>query len=392
AESFMPLDTAIAGDEAETRAAVAAWLTRLEAAVAAGTADALADMFAPDAHWRDVVALTWTIRTTSGAQGIGAALADSVAAHTPRGFIMAPGRVGPRRVQRAGVDCIEALFAFETAHGNGSGVVRLRTDADGSIEPRAWIVATTLDDLAKHGITEGQSIAADAFSRDFGGENWKDKRDRRDAFAESEPAVVVVGAGQAGLGLAARLTALGVDTLLIDAHARIGDNWRKRYHSLTLHNEVHVNHLPFLPFPKTFPVFIPKDKLANWFESYADIMDIATWTSTRLASGSYDDDTERWMLELDQGDRGTRVVRPRHVVFATGVSSIPVTPNLPGLSDFAGTVMHSAAYTDGADWAGRRALVIGTGNSAHDVAQDLHASGAHVMMVQRASSYIVSLA
>ena len=84
-------------------------------------------------------------------------------------------------------------------------------------------------------------------------------------------------------------------------------------------------------------------------------------------------------------------MRPRHVVFATGVSSIPKLPRIPGLDSFDGTVMHSGAYTNGADWAGRKAVVLGTGNSAHDVAQDLHASGAHVTMVQRSPTYVVSI-
>ena len=116
---------------------------------------------------------------------------------------------------------------------------------------------------------------AERYSRDFGGENWLDQRRKAPAYADRDPAVLVVGGGQAGLAVAARLSALGVDTLIVDRHERIGDNWRLRYHSLTLHNEVHVNHLPLMPFPPTWPVFIPKDKLANWFESYVE-----AWSST----------------------------------------------------------------------------------------------------------------
>ena len=86
--------------------------------------------------------------------------------------------------------------------------------------------------------------------------------------------MLVVGGGQAGLCIAARLQQLGVDTLIVDRHARVGDNWRKRYHSLTLHNEVYVNHLPYMPFPPTWPVYIPKDMLANWFESYVDALEL----------------------------------------------------------------------------------------------------------------------
>ncbi|MEO0798110.1 MAG: NAD(P)/FAD-dependent oxidoreductase [Pseudomonadota bacterium] len=382
----MPLD--LAETTLEQTDIVNDWLAAFEGALTSGDAVGIARLFADDCHWRDVVAFQWDIRTVSGCDAVVAALVATSPSRAPKGFHIPDFRARPRRVVRGGVACIEALFGFETRHGRAAGVLRL---VDGGAQAKAWILATTLDDLSGHGIDEGQSLPADAFSRDFGGDNWLDKRNARDAFADREPTVVVVGAGQAGLGISARLTALGVDTLLIDAHERIGDNWRKRYHSLTLHNEAHVNHLPYLPFPKTFPVFIPKDKLANWFESYADIMDLSVWAGTRLVAGSYDDDDGRWSLTLDQGARETRTVRPRHLVFATGVSSIPIMPNVKGLDTFAGELMHSGQYTDGADWSGRRALVLGTGNSAHDVAQDLHASGADVTMVQRSSSYIVSL-
>ena len=98
----------------------------------------------------------------------------------------------------------------------------------------------------------------------------------------------MVGAAQAGLSIAARLTQLGVDTLVVDREARIGDSWRRRYHALTLHNETRVNHLPYMPFPRSWPVFIPKDMLANWFEIYAEAMELNVWTQTELVSGAWD--------------------------------------------------------------------------------------------------------
>ncbi len=248
----------------------------------------------------------------------------------------------------------------------------------------AWTLVTTLDAL------HATEPAGPDDTRSFGGENWLDKRRRAAAYAEHDPAVVVVGAGQAGLSIAARLGALGVDTLVVDRQERVGDNWRKRYHALTLHNEVHVNHLPLMPFPPTWPVFIPKDKLANWFESYAESLELNVWTGTDLVWGAYDDVAGRWALTLRR-DGEDRTVHPRHLVYATGVSSIPVRPELPGLAEFGGTVMHSGAYTHGAMWRGRCALVLGTGNSGHDVAQDLQASGAAVQLIQRSPTYIVSL-
>ena len=185
---------------------------------------------------------------------------------------------------------------------------------------------------------------------------------------------------------------MGIDTLIVDAFERIGDNWRKRYHSLTLHNEVFVNHMPYMPFPPTWPVYIPKDMLANWFEAYVEALELNYWTATRLVAGSYDDATGIWEAQLRRGDGTQRIVRPKHIIFATGVSAIPKIPELPGLQDFGGTMMHSGAYTDGKDWAGKKAMVVGTGNSGHDVAHDLSASGADVTMVQRASTHIVGLA
>ena len=365
-------------DEVDIVEQASAWLVEFDRS--AGDPAATAALFRPDGHWRDVLALGWDIATTSGAAEIGGMLRDSQA-HL-RHIRLAPGRTPPHRVRRAGVEVIEAIFAFETDAGLGSGVVRLVPD-DGRL--LAWTLVTTLDALHA-----GPDHAVPDYSREFGGENWLDKRRRASAYADRDPAVVVVGAGQAGLSIAARLGALGIDTLVIDRQARIGDNWRNRYHALTLHNEVHVNHLPLMPFPPTWPVFIPKDKLANWFEAYAESLDLNVWCGTELVRGEYGEVDGRWTLTIRR-DGGERTFRPQHLIYATGVSSIPVIPDLPGLPEFGGTVMHSGAYTQGAAWRGRRAVVLGTGNSGHDVAQDLHACGAAVTMVQRSPTYVVSL-
>ncbi len=365
-------------DEATT------WLAAFGDALGADDPAAVTELFRPDGHWRDVLALGWQIRTVSGVPAIAALLRDTLTSASMRGIRLPDGRTGPRRVIRAGVPVIETIFVFETAFGTGSGVVRLVPDRTAPGRLVAWTMVTTLDALHQR----DRAVVPDHF-REFGADNWLDKRHRTREYREHDPAVVVVGAGQAGLSVAARLGALGINTLIIDRQDRIGDNWRKRYHSLTLHNEVHVNHLPFMPFPPTWPVFIPKDKLANWFEAYAESMELNVWTGIELVRGFYDD--ARWSLTLRRADGSERVMRPRHLVFATGVSSIPVIPDLPGVGSFAGTVMHSGAYTNGAAWCGHRALVLGTGNSGHDVAQDLHASGAHVTMIQRSPTYVVSL-
>ena len=179
--------------------------------------------------------------------------------------------------------------------------------------------------------------------------------------------------------------------LAFDREALVGDNWRKRYHALTLHNQVQVNHLPYMPFPPNWPTYIPKDKLANWFESYVDAMELNFWTGTEFLGGSYDDAQGRWTVELRRADGTTRTMQPRHVVMATGVSGIPNLPDIPGLKNFSGKVMHSSRYEDGESWTGKRALVIGTGNSGHDIAQDLHSSGAAVTLVQRSPTLVTNI-
>ncbi len=210
-------------------------------------------------------------------------------------------------------------------------------------------------------------------------------------YADRDPTVLVIGGGQSGLCIAARLKQLQVDTLIVDREERIGDNWRKRYHALTLHNQVQVNHLPYMLFPPNWPTYIPKDKLANWFESYVDGMELNFWTGTEFEGGSYDEKAGRWTVTLRRADGSKRTMHPRHVVLATGVSGIPSLPDIPDLKNFTGTVIHSSQYTDGEEWKGKKALVIGTGNSGHDIAQDLHSSGAEVTMVQRSSTLVVSI-
>jgi putative flavoprotein involved in K+ transport len=367
-----------------------AWLDGFAAALTTQDETHLARLFARECHWRDILAFTWDLRTSSGNEAIAARLLPAAARMEPHDFSLAHGRTPPRRVARAGVEAIEAIFRFQTDIGPCSAVVRLVEEGG---TPRAWTLTTTLDEIRGHEDQANGSRWKDVdWRRNFGGENWLDRRERDRAYADRDPAVLVVGAAQAGLSIAARLTQLGVNTLVVDREARIGDSWRRRYHALTLHNETRVNHLPYMPFPRSWPVFIPKDMLANWFELYAEAMELNVWTDTELTTATWDEAAHRWQVTLRRADGTERRMHPRHIVMANGVSSIPVMPKLPGLEDFKGTVRHSGKYGSGLDWRGKRALVIGTGTSGHDVAQDLAVSGAaEVTLVQRSPTQVVSL-
>jgi putative flavoprotein involved in K+ transport len=373
-------------------AAVDNWLAQFETALARSDEGLLRTLFHPDSYWRDVLALSWTLQTVNGRDAILGTLKAQAAQAAPSGFAIDPDRAAPRKVMRAGTSAIEAIFKFETAVGRGDGILRLIPDAADGNRLKAWTLLTALEELK--GFEEQLGIArprGSAYSRDFRGPNWLDLRKASAEYADRDPTVLVIGGGQSGLCIAARLKQLQVDTLIVDREARIGDNWRHRYHALTLHNQVQVNHLPYMLFPPNWPTYIPKDKLANWLEAYVESMELNFWTGTEFEGGSYDEKEQRWTVTLRRADGGRRTMHPRHVVLATGVSGIPSLPDIPTLRNFAGTVIHSSQYTDGEEWKGRKAVVIGTGNSGHDIAQDLHSSGAGVTMVQRSPTLVVSI-
>jgi putative flavoprotein involved in K+ transport len=368
------------------------WLAQFEDALARADHGSLEALFHSDSYWRDVLALSWNIQTLNGSEAILTELKARAPDAVPTGFAIDPVRRAPRLVMRAGTNSIEAIFRFETRVGRGSGIVRLIPDAAEGNRLKAWTLLTELGELK--GFEEQLGSArprGSAYSRDFRGPNWLDLRKASAEYADRDPDVLVVGGGQAGLTIAARLKQLNVDALIVDREKRIGDNWRRRYHALTLHNQVQVNHLPYMPFPPSWPVYIPKDKLANWFEAYAESMELNFWTGTSFERGTYHDAEGRWSVVLRGADGSERTMHPRHVVMATGVSGIPSLPEIAGIKDFAGKVMHSSQYDDGESWKGKRAIVIGTGNSGHDIAQDLHSSGAEVTLVQRSSTLVTNI-
>src|ERR1700761_268334 len=308
------------------------WLARFESALAARDDNSLAALFHPDSFWRDVLALSWNLQTINGRDAILKELKVLTTRAAPSRFRIDPDRAPPRRVSRAGTSAIEAIFKFETAIGRGSGILRLIPDEADRNTLKAWTLLTTLDELKGYEEQQGMTRPrGQAYSRDFRGPNWLDLRKAAVRYADREPDVLVVGGGQAGLAIAARLKQLKIDALIVDREARVGDNWRKRYHALTLHNQGQVNHLPYMPFPPNWPVYIPKDKLANWFESYVDAMEINFWTATEFESGVYDEAEDRWNVTLRLADGATRQMHPRHVVMATGVSGIPNRPEIRGL-------------------------------------------------------------
>ena len=363
------------------------WLSGFESALSRGREGAVHGLFHEDAWWRDLLGFTWDLRTAHGLEQLDSAVSERAG---QSGLSMA--MIGNASlVEGVTEPWVQAMFTFTTEQAHGRGVLRLVCRDD---VWKAWTVMTAMDGLVGHEeLTGTRRPSGGAHGADRSERNWLESRKVQSEFTASEPAVLIVGAGHGGLGLAARLGCLGVETLVIDRNPRVGDSWRNRYDSLVLHDPVWYDHLPYLPFPASWPVFSPKDKLADWLESYAATMELNVWTGTELRASDYDAALGRWSVSLTRPDGSTRVVHPRHLVMATGVSGTePNIPEIAGADTFSGMLSHSQGFPHGADFSGRKAVVVGSCNSGHDIAQELYERGADVTMLQRSPTYVVSVA
>ena len=200
-------------------------------------------------------------------------------------------------------------------------------------------------------------------SRDLGGGARREEA----AFGNgAEPYCLVIGGGQGGIMLGARLKQLGVPTVIVEKNAKAGDSWRNRYRSLVLHDPVWYDHLPYLPFPPNWPVFTPKDKMGDWLEMYVRVMELDLLGRHRVRLGKL----RRGRKALDgraQARRPAGDAPPAQLVFATGAYGPPEFVDLPGAAGFKGEIIHSSQYSDGSKYRDKRVVVIGAASSGHDV-------------------------
>ena len=355
------------------------WLARFAAALAGRDIAAATALFADDeCFWRDMVAFTWNIATMDGRD----AIADML--HAQLGHVL-PVAIVPDGDATVKDNGVEGWFSFETAASRGRGHVRLR---DG----RCWTLLTSMTELKGFeeaaGFRRPEGIVHKA--RKGGWPTWADERaleDRTLGF-EAQPYCLIVGGGQAGLTLGARLKRLGVPTLIIDALPSPGDAWRRRYKSLYLHDAVWMDHFPYLPFPDHWPVYMAKDKIADWMEAYCKIMELNFWGSTFARGARFDADEKIWSVDVER-DGQALVLRPRHLVIATGLSGLPQRPEIPGMDAFEGVQYHSSEHRDGTALAGKNCVIVGANNSAHDIAVDLWSNDADVVMIQRSPTTVL---
>lgn len=358
-------------EEAET------WLAEFASVLNAGVSSAVTEMFGDECFWRDLLALTWNVITLEGKQSISAMLDQCLPQALPLTLTLSGETSSEQGVT-------EAWFVLETAVGRGRGMLRLKNG-------RCWTLLTTMEELKGHeelkGPTRIQGVMHGARKDRV---TWQDERsgEKRELGYSRQPYCVIIGGGQGGIMLAARLRRLGVPAIIIEKNDRAGDSWRNRYRSLVLHDPVWYDHLPYLPFPDDWPVFTPKDKMGDWLESYVKIMELNYWSSTECVSASFDEYAKKWTVSVVR-DGEPVTLHPDQLVFATGAYGFAKVIDFDGADQFGGEVFHTSQYKDGASYSGKRCAVIGSGSSAHDICVDLWENEADVTMIQRSPSIVV---
>jgi len=358
---------------------VSAFLEKFGKALAEQDIEAAVGCFQTDCYWRDLVAFTWNIKTLEAQDQVRDMLKAQLAQTKPSGWKIAEGE---EATEANGIT--ESWIQFETERGRGYGLLRLK---DG----RIWTLLTALTELKGYEEKAG-------YTRPLGAKHghgkdrktWREERDEEIAELgnSKQPYVLIIGGGQGGIALAARLKQLGVPTIVVEKNERAGDSWRKRYKSLCLHDPVWYDHLPYIDFPKNWPVFAPKDKIGDWLEMYAKVMELNYWASTTAKKATYDPKAKEWTVVVER-DGKEITLKPKQLVLATGMSGKANWPKIKGQDIFKGEQQHSSTHPGPDKYKGKKVVVIGSNNSAHDICAALWEAGADVTMVQRSSTHIV---
>jgi putative flavoprotein involved in K+ transport len=358
---------------------VAAFLEDFGAALSAGDIARATDLFQDDCYWRDLVTFTWNLKTVEGKDQVADMLRHQLATTKPSNWRVAEGETAS---EEGGVTT--AWISFETEVARGYGLIRLKGG-------KIWTLLTTMVELKGHEEPLGYDRPMGA--KHGAGKNRLSWAEEREAEARAlgyttQPYVLIIGGGQGGIALGARLRQLGVPTIIIEKNPRAGDSWRNRYKSLCLHDPVWYDHLPYLPFPPNWPVFAPKDKIGDWLEMYTKIMELNYWSKTTCKSAHFDEKTKEWTVVVDR-DGAEVVLKPKQLVLATGMSGKANLPKYPGMEKFKGDQHHSSKHPGPDAYRGKKAVVIGSNNSAHDICAALWENDVDVTMVQRSSTHIV---
>ena len=359
-------------------------------------------IFAPHSFWKDHLCLSWDFHQYSDLGQIKDFLSKQIPYFQLQNFQI--NRTADLRYdnsisiatiqdstgeQPIPIQLVQFIVNFDNCYGKGSGVIRL-IPVDNKLI--AYSVYTGLESIKGNEEQLGfNRPEGDNHGQHKARTSWLENRENDFIWGESskQPTVLVVGGGQSGLNIAARLKCMGVDTLIVEKNPNIGDNWRNRYKFLVLHDPVWADHLAYMNFPDTWPIFTPKDKLGDWFENYAKNMELSFWANKTVVGADFEEDKSTWIVKVIDNDSGKMdTLRPKHVIMATGHSGEPNIPSFEDQHKFKGKIVHSSQHSTGKMYQGENALVVGCCNSGHDIAQDFYEQGAKPILIQRSSTCI----
>ncbi|KAH7146126.1 hypothetical protein EDB81DRAFT_933973 [Dactylonectria macrodidyma] len=376
------------GDGASEEQALAV-LKSFNAALASHDVDALQKcFFAEQAYWKDALALTYHLRTFFTPQTIATNFLET---KKLRGIESDWKLEGATFIPATPVlQFIDVSLSFRTTAPATSCSGRflllpVKPDNSGALEWKIWIFSTKLDSLDLH--PEDETLL-------------QSPGRKLEGVGTIETDVFIVGAGNAqvahAVALAGRLKALGVDSIMVDRNARVGDNWALRYDCMKFHIPTSFAELPYITYNKELqaPHLLTKDELADQVRRFVDAFNLNVINSAQIQSTIYDQSTERWTVKF-QTSNGLRVAVSKHLVQATGIGS--QKPYLPTIVDkdlYSGVSIHSQGYKSGKELAKqgiKSVLVIGSANTAFDVLEDCHAAGLQATMNVRSPTYMVPL-
>ncbi len=352
------------------------WLSTLDMALKAQNIDAAIELFDDECYWRDLVSFTWNFKTLENRDEIRQMLQSQLA-------VVRPSNWQPVGDASENEEIVEGLFTFETLEARGRGYVRLKNG-------KCWTLFTSMEELKGHEERKGPTRAKGTNHGQISDrKSWAELRAEEEATLgiTRQPECLIIGGGQGGIALGARLKMLNVPTIIVEKNARAGDSWRKRYKSLCLHDPVWYDHMPYIPFPDHWPVFTPKDKIGDWLEFYTKIMELNYWSNTECESASYDELSGTWTVNVMR-DGQPVTIRPKQLILATGMSGKANIPVVAGQEKFVGEQHHSSKHPGPDQYKDKKCLVVGSNNSAHDIAAALAESGAAVTMMQRSSTMV----
>lgn len=385
----------------QCRALVQAWLDAFGKSLAARDGEALRTLFADESYWRDQIALTWNMRQFWRQDEVANALLEASIRTKPSRLKIDDARPAPVEVEFLGRAVIESYFSFDMPHGAGQGFLRLVKDAHSPVGVRGFMIGTDLSSLKDVVEELGNRVSRERLTPIFPihgykpmrrGQHFSDYSREKQEFKDRDPDVLIIGGGHTGMCVGARLERMGQSYLIVDRGRRLGDSWRSRYESLALHTVGAVNQLPYIRTPDIFPDYLPKDLWADWIEAYAKMMRLNVWLQTEVVKGEFDDARESYIVQLKLADGSLRTMRPKHIVLATGGIGLNPKPfAFPGAQDFKGPITHSKHYKSGAEFAGKKVLVVGCGTSAFDMSYDLSLKGAQTTLLQRSETSVVPL-